>query len=208
MFNRHDLRIGRMLQEAEDFSITDEQSNEMAVSMGSNAQAAIRELMGLEKKITKPHQDFVAAIKKARSVYTDRLETIKRIFGNKVAVWAQKIRVEREAAAKKQREQAEKLQAKLEADAKRHGIEPVQIKMPTIPVPESVTTRTERGMSYQKKRWTYDIVDEAKIPRKYLTVDRQKITKDLRAATEGDVCTLSIPGVKIYQVEDTVFKTA
>ena len=43
--------------------------------------------------------------------------------------------------------------------------------------------------------WRFRVVDEAKIPRKYLAVDEKKIGADVK--THGPEC--GIPGIEVYK---------
>jgi hypothetical protein len=67
---------------------------------------------------------------------------------------------------------------------------PVVVIPKTIPKQEGISTR---------KTWKFRIVDTAKIPREYMTVDEVKIGQIVRAMKELS----NIPGVEVY-AEDTV----
>ncbi len=92
------------------------------------------------------------------------------------------------------------MQEQINREAKKKGIEAPVVTAPVMPERERVT-RTETGSSYQTKRWTFEIVDQEKVPRDYLMVDNEKIRK----AVQGGI--RSIPGVKIFEKVVTSFRT-
>lgn len=52
--------------------------------------------------------------------------------------------------------------------------------------------------------WTFEIEEPLSVPREYLEVDAAAINRAIKAATHEGKCSLTIPGVRIYPMRDTV----
>ena len=90
--------------------------------------------------------------------------------------------------------------AKAEEEAKAREIQAPVVLDPVIPVQETVV-RTETGSSaYQQKRWTFEIIDEALVPRNACSPDAKKIRDMVTAGVR------TLPGVKIYEETITKFR--
>ena len=117
----------------------------------------------------------------------------------------------REEAARKAEEEAKAMAAteaeieaakkKAEEEAARHEIRAPIVTAPVIPVQEKVT-RTETGAAaHVRKVWKAEVVNEAEVPREYLTVDMKKVNDAVRMGAR------EIPGVRIFEEVSTVFRT-
>lgn len=68
-------------------------------------------------------------------------------------------------------------------------------------------TRTDLGaVASLRTTWTHDVVEPALVPRLYLRVDDGAIAAAIKAATVDGKCDLTIEGVRIYQVVDSVVR--
>lgn len=79
-------------------------------------------------------------------------------------------------------------------------VESIQVVRPVLSK-KGTTTRTETGAAYQKKHWTFKVVDASVVPREYLVVSDNKV----RDAIRGGLRT--IPGIEIYEEDSTSFRT-
>ena len=87
-----------------------------------------------------------------------------------------------EEKTEKERQRREKIQAAHAAK----GHETHEITEPEVEVSKSTVTA---------KRWTFEVVDESKIPREYLIVDGTAVRKAIRNGVR------EIDGLDIFQVE-------
>ena len=135
------------------------------------------------KEINATFKKMVEPIKYAKESLTSRLMSWRR---------QEQARIDEERAkAVREEERRRKIQ---EAHAAKGHVVKEDITPVTKPIPFSVNDTTTVQL-----RWTYEIEDDAKIPRDYLTVNGPAITQAVRAGVRV------IPGVKIYQKETAVF---
>jgi hypothetical protein len=101
--------------------------------------------------------------------------------------------------ARKEQDRLNKLaaqqQARLAKKAEKRGVEAPKIVAPVVPPPP-----TRVGNLSTRKVWKFTVTDETKVPREYLVVDETKIRKFVAAGVR------EIPGVNIYQEEETVIR--
>jgi hypothetical protein len=116
--------------------------------------------------------------------------------------YRQEQEIKRLAAEKKAWEAAEAERKRLEAMAKKEGVElpPEEIEPLTPIEPAQTVVRTEAGSAFERKTWTFEIEDATQIPREFLMVDE----KGIRAAVKNGA--REIPGVRIFQTSDTSFR--
>ena len=100
------------------------------------------------------------------------------------------------------REEAEKLQEKLNAEAKEKNIEAPQVAAPVMPEPEKVARSETGSAAYSRKDWTFEVQDAAQVPREYCEVSAKLIRNAVKAGIR------EIPGVRIYKENKTVLRSA
>lgn len=148
------------------------------------------------------------------------LSDIQTAYKTKMLAWdqAERLRIDeenrkaREAAAaeeRRQREAAEALRKEAEAKsaaglaAEAEALQAAAAEVdstPTLPAPIVVPVARPKGSSYTAKRWTFEIVNVAEIPREYLLPDEKKIG-GLATDLKGDA---KVPGVRFFEVENIV----
>lgn len=68
-------------------------------------------------------------------------------------------------------------------------------------------TRTDLGaVASLRTTWTHEVIEPAAVPRLYLRVDDGAIAAAIKAATVDGKCELTIKGVRIYAVADSVVR--
>jgi len=108
---------------------------------------------------------------------------------------------EAEERAKREAEEIEAARKKAEEEAAKHEIQAPVVTAPVIPVKGKVT-RTETGAAaHERKAWKAEVINEAEIPREYLTVDMKKINEAVKMGAR------EIPGVRIFEETSTVFRS-
>ncbi len=135
------------------------------------------------KEINKTFKDLFTPINEAKQGLTSRLMAWRLQEQERIDAEREKVRKEEERRRKIQEAHA----------AKGHNVKE-DITPVAKPIPFSVKDTTKTRLT-----WTYEIEDEAKVPREYLEVNRPSIT----AAVRGGV--RQIDGVRIYQKETAVF---
>ena len=102
-------------------------------------------------------------------------------------------------------EEAKKKQEELNKMAEKNGLPTIE----AISVDNIV--KSSIGSSFIVKRWTYKVIDEAKIPRDMFLLDEKKITNLIRAHTktiEGiSYCDFKCEGLEVFQEESISIRT-
>ena len=185
--------------------IRDEATNATAVSIAAQAKSLHKKLEAMRKHFVNPHYDYKKKVDTFFKFYTDPLEEMERRLARLISNFAlfqenerKRQQAEMEARAKAVAEE----QTREAAEAAEKGVfyTPVEVATPVAP-PVSTVTRTTAGSASQSKHWTHEIVDEAKIPRKYLVVDERLIRQDIKGGVR------EIDGVRIFQDSTTKIRT-
>ena len=135
------------------------------------------------KEINETFKQMALPVNAAKTALSDRLMSWRR---------QEQARIDEERAkAVREEERRRKIQ---EAHAAKGHVVKEDITPVAKPIPFSVNDTTKTRLT-----WTYEIEDDTKIPRDYLTVNGPAITQAVRAGVRD------IPGVKIYQKETAVF---
>lgn len=201
LFDQHSKRIEAMHEVAVGFEYTDDDAQAKGTAMANNAQKAVKEMNGLSTKLIKPYKDLIDKIVASKNMYVTRLQAIVELFRAKDQMYSQVKAMRAREEAEKRRREAEKVQAQLKKQADQLGIEPPVFNMPQVAPAAPAPVRTSKGSSYQKEDIEIKIVDESKIPRKYLQPVMSRIKTDAKAGKQ-------IPGVEWKLVKKTIYRTA
>ena len=144
-----------------------------------------------EKRIIIP-KTFIKKVKARVNEVVKPLSNSKKIVKLKLKDYKTRIELKRKEMEKKAEEERKRLQEQLDKEAKEKNIEPV--KLPEVIMPkEKLKVSTDNGTVYEKKHWTFKIVNFEKIPREYLIIDKKKVNAAIRAGVRN------IDGLEIYQ---------
>lgn len=150
-------------------------------------------MAGVKKKIearrkffTQPLNDQVGKINAMFKEYSNPIKSAKEIMENKMLFY-------RKEQQKKIDKKNERIKKEAEKLAKKEGVSAQEI----IESTEKKEIQQTVGTSTVTKRWTFEIVDEKKIPREYLELNEVKVNKDIR----GKDGKRNIPGLRIFQKE-------
>ena len=201
-FSQYSQAIDTMVVKAQTLQVLDEFTNKEAVTMGTQAKKLYNTIEATRKEIIEEPNGFVKSINNFCKEFTLRLKDIETDLKKKISTFQYEQEMKRREAEKKAREESEKLQKKLEDEAKKKGIEAPVVVTPIVPKADKVTRTDEGGRSFQKMRWTFEVVDEAKVPREYCKVDPQAIRNAIQLGVR------EIPGLRIFEEAGTVFRTS
>ena len=183
-------------------------ANEMQYKEMDNILAQIKkrynELEAKRKETIKP---ITEAGKKINGLFSRPKEILEKAertikdslldYRNRITETNRKIQEELNKKAEEERRKLEERARKAEDNGKEEKAELLRIQAETIVAP-IVNNRIELNNSTVAKWWKFEIENEKIIPREYLMIDTVKIGKIVRASGG----TLSIPGVRIYYIED------
>lgn len=192
-------QIANMVASAMALTVDCEETNAMAVELGTQAKKLNRMIEAQKKQITEIPNDFVKAVRNFCKAFQDDLIRIEKITKKKVNIYQNKLELEQRKAEEKARKATQELQRKINKEAEKAGVEAPKIETPIMPEPPKVT-RTDSGSSYIRKEWTFEIINPKSIPREYMKVDEQAIRKAVKAGVR------EISGVRIYQETNTVYR--
>jgi hypothetical protein len=192
--------IEGMLEIAQNYRVSDQKSNADAVAKISDAKKLTKTLESERKRVIKEPYNFVSKVNSFVKQFTEPLKEIERILKSKVGQYQHRIELERRESEKKAREEAAKLQADLDKEAKAKGVEPVKVA-PVAVAPLDTVTRTDDGASgHIRKEWVGEIENPSQVPREFCSPDQKLIREAVKAGKR------EIPGVKIYEKIITVVR--
>lgn len=190
----------RIAREAKALEVKDDETLNIAVMIGGNAKKIAKSIDAQRRGIIAEPQDFVKGVNAICKALTDSLDDAERTAKAKISRHQQLLELERRKAEEAARKAATDFQKKLDAEAKKAGVEAPMVAPPVIPeAPKAI--RTEAASAHQRKVWTFEVLAAAEVPREYLVVNEQAI----RDAIKGGIRT--IPGVRIFEETRTVFRT-
>lgn len=167
-----------MTQQANQIQVTTTKQEEDAYAALTQIKKAIKTIEDKRKEITQPLNASLKATNAMFKQLSQPFFEADRIIRDKVMDFRQA----QEEKAQKEKERRQKIQAAHAAK----GHETHEITQPKVEVAKTTVTA---------KRWTFEIVDLSKVPRKYLIVDCSAVREDIRNGVR------QIDGIDIFQVE-------
>lgn len=165
--------------------VEDQAGVQMASELLGKIKANLNSLKMLKDQFVKPYEDEVKKSKNWFKMQEEPFKQMEVVVKDKIGVYMEDERKKAEEAAKKAAEEATK---------NNEENKPVPIEVPKMSV------QATSGKVSAKEITSYEIVDESKIPREYLTVDRGAIQKAVRDGVKD------IPGVKIIKKTSVAFR--
>lgn len=153
-------------------AVTNEETEKQAVEASADIKRFLKEFDERRKRIIDIPDSFVREINKFAKMVRDTVEPLGKTIERKRTDYAWQKELDRRKKEKEAQEAAARLQEKINAEAKKEGIEAPEI--PVIPVEKPKTVvRTESGASsYIRTDWkVVDILDYSKVPAEYKTFD-------------------------------------
>lgn len=198
-------QVANMVKEAMALTVDNDESNAMAVQLGTQAKKLNKTLEDEKKRIIeqpfiKKVNAFIKAVRNLCKSFQDDLKHVEDITKQKTKIYQNKIKLKHRKAQEEARKAVEELQKKIDKEAKKAGVEAPKIEAPVIPESPKVT-RTDSGTSHIRKEWIFEITDPKKIPREYMKVDEQAIRKAVKAGIR------EIVGVRIYQETKIIYRS-
>lgn len=191
-----DKAIAKMEMKESSIEVKDDKSNEEIVMVGTNGNKLLKAIDGREKEILTPVKAFQAKMKK----YKDRLKALVQSAKQKTGQYQYHVELERRKQQEAIRKANEELQKKLDAEAKKSGIEAPKVEPVTLPKEDKVVRTEDGSTSHLRRPWKGRIVDPDKVPHQYCEPSQIKINQAVKMGIR------EIPGVEIKQEIETVFK--
>ena len=126
----YEAELGRMREQAKAIEVSDDASAEKATALGVQCQKIEKAVEEARTFYKRPALDFGREIDNFARAYLSKAGEAKSILSRKVSAYQNKKKMEELDRLRKEQEEAAKLQAKLDAEAKHAGTDAVQVVMP------------------------------------------------------------------------------
>lgn len=178
-------QVSPLIREAKNLDLLVEADVSLASEYLKQLHETEKNIEKKRKEFTQPLNQSLKAINSTFKKLSEPVSEAKLIVKQKIGAWH---RSEQERIAKEE-ERRRKIQEAHERQG--HDVNaPVILERPDSTI----------GNSMVKKVWTYEIIDETIIPRKFLAVDTVKLRKYMLERKEE----AEVPGVRFYQTEQVV----
>jgi len=195
-FDEYLEKVGNFEQAAKMLEIRDDESREAAANLAGGAKKLIKVIETRRLEVTKEAREFTSKVNAFVDKFTSRLESAAKLAGEKELQYVKLQEMKRREQEKLAQEAAAKLQKDINREAKKKGIEPVQVLAPVVPETQT-RARTEAGItSYLAKFWTFEILDDSDVPRIYCSADEKKIREAVKQGVR------EIRGVRIFEKDE------
>lgn len=203
----------KITAEALKMKITDKESRSLVSEMGVKVKNLIKAIKKAVDDNIEEAKNYIEGPKNAGKVIIAELEPGKAHLARELLKDDERIELEKKKRDEAIRKADEERRKKLEEEAKRLNIEvPEIIEVKTKEEPEQ--TRTDSGVSFKQGRWTYEVMDIAKVPYKYLVKkeDSALINGEIRQGMrdkedkDGNLIESAIPGIRIYFKKNIAFR--
>lgn len=186
-----------LVKRAESFIITNDQQNLQATDILNELKKIMKDAKEKRDSIVKPLDAAKKAADKLYKEITEPLEKAERYIKNLMGDYFQKKEAERRRLQAIEDERLKKAQAKYEvkaAKAEEKGVTLPPAPVATIVQAPEKTVKAESGASSTvTMEWTYEILDENKVPEQYKRVHPPLINAAVKSGVRD------IPGVRIFQ---------
>lgn len=168
-----DIQLNKMELDIKDFRVS-QKNYEQAEVYKKQIQAIVKAVEGKKAELKAPHLDYNRAVDSFVRRVGGRLQAMKASISTKM----KPILLKLQEKNRKAEEQAKASKKNVEKQAIRKTKAEVKTHIRKVP--------------------KFEIVDESKIPRSYMTPDHSKINKDIRAGKR------KIAGLKIWEDEQVI----
>lgn len=197
---KHNLMVFRssvqsMQAEVDALEVKDAATEKKGAEMVAQVKKLGKAIVAKQDDIIGEAQEFVKGVQQFTLPFRKDLEGIEKAIKAKLSDYAYRKEQERRKAEEAARKAAEEAQKRIDADAKAHNVEPVQLPAPVIPK-QAAPVRTESGTTSYVSQWTYEVEDVGKIPARYLAADptnRAAVMESIRAGVR------QIDGLRIFE---------
>ncbi len=169
---------------------------EFGSAIGTVINTQIKGIEAKRLEITGPLNESLNATNALFKLLKKPFEQSKKLLNEKVTAWhvAEETRI-REKNEKREREETRR--RKIQESHKERGHKVSD----EVPVIDSIAEKENKiGSGHITKTWTFEVLDESKVPALYKKIDEVTVRNAIR---EGE---RNISGLRIYQKASTVFK--
>ena len=194
-------KVSLLVEKADSFIVESKEDVTGASEFLKKIKEAEKRIEDKRLEFTKPLNQSLKAINDTFRKLKEPLGHAKRLLSDKVLSWREteqaKVRIEEEKRRKIEEEKIRKIMearknAKSEEEKRELVEEIIESEEPKSEVEEPESTI---GNTRARKVWSFKVMDFAKVPDKYKSINQVEVNADIRAG-ERDIA-----GLKIYQKE-------
>ncbi|HOG08680.1 MAG TPA: hypothetical protein PK983_11355 [Syntrophales bacterium] len=200
-FDDYKKEAERIAGDVKDLEVKDDESLNIAIMIGGKAKKIVKAIEVKRKEIILDPQEFVKGVNSICKAITESLDAAERTAKQKISQYQAKVELERRKQEEAARKAAADLQKKIDADAKKAGVEAPTVVAPVIPSAPKVTRAENGTASYQVKRWVCTVNNAADVPREYCEPSKRLLDEAVKMGIR------EIAGCKIEEVSETRFRT-
>lgn len=193
--------VNAMQREATELSVTDAVTESKAGEMTAQVKALKKQIEAQQDFLISEPQKFVRAVQAFTLPFRKDLDAIEAQLKRKLGDYCYRKEMERRKAEASAQRAAAEIQKQINREAKRSGIEPVQLPAPVVPQ-EAAPVRTESGTTSYVSTWDFEVVDIVLVPARYIEINAQAVRNAIRAGVR------EIPGIKIVEKMQVRTRTA
>lgn len=184
--------VNAMQREATEITVSDPATEGRCSEMIAQTKALKKDIEAQQEILIAEPQKFVRSVQQFTLPFRKDLDAIEAQLKRKLGDYGYRKEMERRKAEASAQAAAAEAQRKIDREAKRAGIEPVQLPAPVIPQ-EAAAVRTETGTTSYVPVWDFEVLDIAAVPAKYLEINAQAVRAAIKAGLRD------IPGLKISE---------
>lgn len=184
--------VNAMQREATELTVDSDPEEAKCSEMIAQTKSLKKEIEVQQDLLIAEPQKFVRSVQQFTLPFRKDLEAIEAQLKRKLGDYGYRKEMERRKAEAAAQKAAAEVQKKIDREAKKAGIEPVQVPAPVVPQ-EAAPVRTESGTTSYVSTWDFELVDIESVPHKYLMIDAPAIRNAIKAGIR------EIPGIKIFE---------
>ncbi len=214
-FAHYEVMVNDLITEANQLIVSNQETHNQAVELGAKAKKKGKEIREEKRKITEHANGFVKGLTLFCKPFEDGCDKIEQITKNKNRDWLMMQELERRKQEKILQDAQREVQAKVDAEAKKAGVETIQLQPANIKQEEKIITRTEFGSAHLSHKKNWKIINLSLIPREIfqrcierMSEERQReflnptVSEEIKRNPE-----LEIPGILIFDDTNIVYRS-
>jgi type I site-specific restriction-modification system R (restriction) subunit len=203
-FNDAKVMIDSLTVKCQKLVVSNKQSLDYAKDLAKEAQKVEKMIEDKRKEITVPILDFKRSIDDHAKKLTEALKASIKNVRTQILTYETELERARQEELRKieaERQKIEEEKRKLAESQPQNGHAAHPVSMPEEMLLNHKVKELEQDRSKSIRYvWRYKIIDEALVPREFLSVDERKITASVAAGIR------TIAGIEIYQEEQLVLR--
>jgi hypothetical protein len=193
-------KLAELEKQAKELKVIDQETFQISIDGAGTAKGLVKAIEGRRTELGNPYREFINKVNNAAKFFTDPLKRVAQEFSRKGGDYQYQLELAEKKKQKLIEEANAKLQADLDKQAKKDGVEAPVVMPVTLPKPETVTHTAGGHSQHLRKMWVGEIEDPKKVPHEYCVPDQKLINQAVKMGVR------EISGVKIYEKVSAVHR--